>query len=260
MTSALEGRAVLITGAAGGLGSAVARAAAEAGATVTLCDLPGDRLAAAAETLADTGASIIAVGANLTSRAACEEAVSRSAAEAGALDALVACAGIVQTKALLDLSEDDWRQMIETNLNGMFFCVQAAGAHMVEAGGGSMVLFSSVAGRSGRPHAAHYAAAKTAVLSLTKSAAAALAPTVRVNAVCPGVFLTDMWDRILEERTAMFGEEAARGYLERTLAAAPLGRPGEPSEIAAAVRFLLSDAASYITGQALNVDGGLEMD
>jgi NAD(P)-dependent dehydrogenase (short-subunit alcohol dehydrogenase family) len=181
-------------------------------------------------------------------------------AEFGAIDGLVACAGIVHIKPLLELTQDEWLRMIDVNLNGMFFSLQAAGAKMVNDRGGSIVLFSSVAGRSGRSLAAHYAAAKTGVLSLTKSAAAAFAPTVRVNAICPGVVLTDMWERNLEERAALDGEDAAREFLEKTLAASPLGRPGEPSEIASAAMFLLSNASSFITGQALNVDGGLEMD
>ena len=255
----LTGRVVLVTGAAGGLGSAVARAAVDAGATVALCDLPGERLESLREQLAREGSSVIAVAADLSAKPACEDVVRSVVAQTGGLHCLVACSGVVQTKALLDLSEDEWLRMININLNGIFFSVQAAGAVMIESGG-SMVLFSSVAGRSGRPLAAHYAAAKTGVLSLTKSAAAAFAPNVRVNAVCPGVFLTEMWDRILEDREEMFGEEAAHGYLNKVVAAAPLGRAGEPSEIASAVMFLLSDAASYITGQALNVDGGLEMD
>jgi len=251
---------VLVTGAAGGLGSAVARMAAHAGASVALADLSAERLERVREDVSGSGAPVLVLRADLRTRAACEEAVARVVAEFKAIDGLVACAGILQTKPLLDLSEDEWLQVIDVNLNATFFSLQAAGAEMVNGRGGSIVLFSSVAGRSGRPLAAHYAAAKTAVLSLTKSAAAAFAPAVRVNAICPGVVLTGMWERTLEERTALHGEEVARDFLDKTVAAAPLGRPGEPSEIASAVMFFLSNASSYITGQALNVDGGLEMD
>ena len=260
VTIDLSGRTALITGAAGGLGSACAAVLAEAGARLALNDVDADRLAAQARVLRDAGAEAIPVAADLSSPEAGRRLVDQTVADLGRLDILVACAGIMQTKPLLDLSEADWRRMIDVNLSGVFWLVQAAGVAMLESGGGAMVLFSSVAGRSGRPLAAHYSVAKTGLLSLTKSAAMALAPSIRVNAVCPGYFPTPMWDDIMAERERLLGAAAGRAHMERTIDATLLKRPGDPREIANAVLFLVSDAASYVTGQALNVDGGMEMD
>jgi NAD(P)-dependent dehydrogenase (short-subunit alcohol dehydrogenase family) len=254
----LDGRVVLVTGGAGGLGVACARLAARAGARIALSDLPGERLDAACALLVDGGADAAALPADLADGAAGRELASATLDRFGRLDGLVACAGIMQTKPFADLSEAEWRRVLDINLTGTFLTVQAAGAAIGEEGG-SIVLFSSVAARSGRPNAAHYAASKAAMLSLTKSAAMAYAPAVRVNALCPGVIMTDMWRGILRDRAEMTGEDRGDEYLEHLRTSAPLQRIGEPDEIAAAALFLLSDLSSFITGQALNVDGGLEM-
>ena len=167
-------------------------------------------------------------------------------------------AGVFDTEPFATLTEAAWRRIIDVDLTGSFLITQAAGNALVQSGGGSIVLFSSVAGRSGRPLAAHYAAAKAGVLSLTKSASAALAPTVRVNAVCPGLFRTPMWDQIIAERDELEGPGAGQNWLDEVTSASLLGRAGEFSELAKAITFLLSDEASFVTGQAINVDGGLE--
>jgi len=260
VTVDLSGRSALVTGAAGGLGSACALALASAGARVVASDVDADRLAAFVMKLNRGGSSAVAMPADLGTAQGNRQVVQDAIDACGRLDAVVACAGIMQTKPFLDLTETDWRRMIDINLSGVFWLLQAAGAAMLESGGGSIVLCSSVAGRSGRPLAAHYAAAKTGILSLTKSAAMALGPTIRVNAVCPGLFPTAMWDGIMADRATLFGPEAGRAYKEQSAQASQLKRPGDPREVGAAVLFLVSDAASYVTGQALNVDGGVEMD
>lgn len=256
----LKGRRGLVTGAAGGLGAAVAHALAHAGADVAVSDLDGDGLGRVAEDVAGLGVRAPSLPADLTDFGQAGDLVDSVTSSLGGLDLLVNCAGIMQTRPLLDLTAEQWRRMVDVNLTGAFAVTQAAGRVMVDGGGGSIVTLASVAARSGRPLAAHYAASKAALLSLTKSAAAAFAPTVRVNAVCPGVFLTPMWDEIMADRARLHGASAGAEFLERVTSAAPLGRDGDPRELANAVLFLSSDLASYVTGQALNVDGGLEMD
>lgn len=256
----LQDRVVLVTGGAGGLGFACAELAARVGARVALSDLPGERLEAACVRLASQGADIQTVPADVSDPGSGRRLVNAAVEAFGRVDALVACAGVMQTKPIADLSEEDWRRIIDINLTGTFLVVQAAADTMRNADGGSIVLFSSIAGRSGRANAAHYAASKAAILSLTKSAAIAYAPSVRVNALCPGVIMTDMWRGILRDRAEMTGEDRGDEYLEHLRTSAPLQRIGEPDEIASAALFLLSDLSSFITGQAINVDGGLEMD
>jgi len=256
----LSHRVVLVTGAAGGLGLAVAEALAAAGATPVLSDLKGERLEATVKSLQSLGGTVFAVPADLSDAEQAAGLPAAAAEIAGRLDGAVNAAGLMQTLPMSALSHEDWTRVIGVNLTGSFHVLQAAGNYLAAHDGGSVVTVASVAARSGRPNAAHYAASKTALLSLTKSAAMAYAPLVRFNAVCPGIFLTSMWQSIIADRDREFGEGAGQEYLDRVISQVPLGRVGDAAELASVVLFLLSDLSSYVTGQAFNVDGGLEMD
>lgn len=246
-------RVALVTGGAGGLGRACAELLVDRGATVVLADLPGDRLQAAAGEL-----GALALPADLSDLEVCGELPARALTLAGSdrLDVLINAVGVMRTVPMAELPLNQWERTLNVNLSGVFATMQASAEVMDR---GVIVSLSSVAGRSGRPNAADYAASKAALLSLTKSAAASLGPRVRVNAVCPGVFLTDMWAQIMRDRDEEFGPGAGEQHLQTQAARTALGRVGSPAELASAVAFLCSDMASYITGQAINVDGGLEM-
>ncbi len=257
----LSGRTVIVTGAAAGLGRATAETVAAAGARVVLSDLPGEALDAAAAELRAAGAEALARPARIGDRDEVRALVADTVADGG-LHGVVACAGVFGTRPFATLSREEWDEVLGVNASGMFDLVQAAGAALETAGeGGSMVLFSSVAGRGGRADAPHYAASKAAVISLARSAALAFGPAgVRVNAICPGVILTRMWEERIEGLDREFGAGAGRRYLDELTERMALKRLGTPQEIASSVLFLLSDAAAYVTGQALNVCGGLEFD
>ncbi|MFI1166303.1 SDR family NAD(P)-dependent oxidoreductase [Streptomyces sp. NPDC020801] len=258
MTSRIDlaGRRILVTGAAGALGGAIAATLVQSGANVVLTDRPGSGVEDVAAALAPDDRTVVGLAFDLVAQAASLPGAATAAL--GGLDGLVNAAGVMHTTPFTDVNPEEWQQTLAVNLTATFQTVQAAAAAMTK--GGSVVNIASVAARSARPNAAHYAASKSAVLSLTKSAAAALAPRIRVNAVCPGLFKTPMWDKILADRDAVFGPGAGARYFEEIRQATPLGRDGLPAELANVVAFLLSDLAGYVTGQALNVCGGLEMD
>lgn len=253
------GRTALVTGGAGGLGRACVEVFLHGGATVVVSDLPSERLDRLVDDLGH-GGRLHAVPLDLSGWENCARLPRLACRAAGvdSLDVLVNAVGVLKTVPFADITAEQWARTIEINLSGVFATIQAAARVMGDRG--SIVTLSSVAGRSGRPNAADYAATKAALLSLTKSAALALGPRIRVNAVCPGLFLTDMWAGIMRDRDAEFGAGAGQAYLEEVGSKAALGRPGEVRELATAVGFLASDLASYVTGQAINVDGGLEMD
>ena len=246
-------RTIAVTGGGRGIGRACALRQARAGDRVLVWDL--DRAAAEA-VAAEIAAEGLAAQASALD-VADTQAARRAIAEAGPLDGLVHAAGVTRTIALPDIDEAEYDRVMDVNLRGAFFVTRAAADALRAAGGGAIVLFSSCSGRKPRPFSAHYAASKAALINLTGSAALAYGPEVRVNAVCPGVIVTDMNRQIARERHELFGYDVDDAYpgLAESLA---LKRLGEPDDVARVVEFLLGPLAQYVTGQSINVDGGME--
>ncbi len=266
------GKIAIVTGAGQGIGRGVAQRLAEEGANVVIAEYNKTNAETAARELCNLGIEALAYPIDIGETGQIEQMVRDVVRHFGRIDILVNNAGVLETLSMFDLTPDKWDWLMRVNQRGLFFCLQAIARQMVEQvpaavkesgradrSYGKIVNFSSVAGRKGRPYAAHYSAAKWAVISITQSAASYLAPyNINVNAVCPGVVPTPMWDEIDKTQAARFG--LAQGdWIKRTVESVPLKRAAAPADIAAAVSFLCSGDADYITGQALNVDGGLEM-
>lgn len=241
----LTGRKAVVTGGAQGIGLAIATALVESGAQVVIADRSTQTGAAAARDLA--GSSFVEM--NVTDSVGVRRVADELVARLGGIDILVNNAGIARNSAAIDTPEAEWRDVIDVNLNGVWWCSQAFGRHMVARKRGAIVNLGSMSGLiANRPQGqAHYNASKAAVHMLTKSLAVEWAEFgVRVNAVAPGYIGTEM------TKLGMANEEWRRVWLDMT----PVRRVGQPWEIAAAVLFLASDAASFMTGSIVSVDGG----
>jgi 2-hydroxycyclohexanecarboxyl-CoA dehydrogenase len=248
----VSGRTALVTGGGGGIGRAVALALAQAGCAVAVGDLREDAAAQVAGEVEAAGGRALALALDVTDLASVQGAFGTTEAELGPTDVLVNCAGWDELKAFLDTDESFWRRVIAINYEGVLRTTQAALGGMAERGGGRIVNISSDAARVGSAQESVYAGAKAGVIAFTKTIAREVARRgVTANVVCPGPTDTPLL-------SAMAGKDGARlvAALER---AVPMRRLGRPEEVAAAVAFLASEEASYITGQTLSVSGGLTM-
>ncbi|MBG99432.1 MAG: 3-oxoacyl-ACP reductase [Solibacterales bacterium] len=254
----LEAKIAVVTGAAQGLGKEIARQLATEGAYVILADLQIEKARGAAGELTSEGLVVGVHGLDVTNSAQVDDLFDSIAKERGAIDILINSAGLGQDVChTVELSNDDWDRVISVNLTGTFHTCRAAGRLMRERESGAIVNLASINGQNPAALVAAYNASKAAVISLTKTLALELAPyNVRVNAVSPGPVYTDFNKKVMTQRAKGLGV-AEEGMIERVRKAVPLGRWGEPGDIAGAVTFLCEERASWITGEVLTVSGGL---
>jgi NAD(P)-dependent dehydrogenase (short-subunit alcohol dehydrogenase family) len=241
MPGRFEGRKVIVTGGASGIGAALCELLAEEGADATILD----RDVQSAEELAGE-LDFFAKECDVRDPDAVERAVWTAADAMGGLTDVVNNAGTGMAKALLDYTDKEWRLLLDVNLTGTFNMIRSAGRILLEVGGGSIVNNASLTGLRPTRGEGPYSAAKAGVLNLTQTAALELAPTVRVNAVAPGMIHTPLTDIVVAN------DEWRRAAESGT----PAGRVGAAEEVAQVIAFLMSDAASYVTGQTIVVDGG----
>jgi 3-oxoacyl-[acyl-carrier protein] reductase len=243
----LEGRVALVTGGSRGIGAAVARELGDAGAEVVVNYVTSAGPAeAVCKDVREAGGSARALAGDISTPDGAATLVNEVESQIGPIAILVCNAGITRDNLIMKLTDDDWRTVIDTNLGGAFFTCRAVARPMLKRRGGAIVTMSSVVGVHGNAGQTNYAASKAGLIGLTKALAKELGGRgIRVNAIAPGYISTELTDAL---------PEAAR---EAILAGTPLGRLGDPEDVARAVRFLVSDAAAFVTGDVLAVDGGL---
>ncbi len=244
----LSGKTAIVTGASRGIGAATAKQLCEVGANVVLCSRSTESIAQTADVLNDKGYTVLAMAADISKKEDVEALVEATIAEFSQIDILVNNAGITRDMLLMRLKDEDWDAVLQTNLTGTMYCTRAVLRPMIRQKSGRIINISSVIGLMGNPGQASYAAAKAGIIGLTKTTAKEVGTRgITVNAIAPGFITTDMTAKIPEE------------LQDKLLELIPLQNFGTPDDIADTVCFLASDAARYITGQTIQVDGGMVM-
>lgn len=244
----LDGRVSLVTGAAQGIGRIIALELAAAGADVVVADIMEEGVETVAEEIGKLGKRALAVRLDVSDEESARAAVEAAMSEFGQVDHLVNNAGITRDNLLIRMKPEEWSSVLAVNLSGVYNCTRSVVRYMMKRRYGRIVNITSVIGQMGNPGQTNYGATKAGVIGFTKSAARELGSRgITVNAVAPGFIESPMTDNLSEE------------IRERLLANVPLARLGLPEDVAKAVKFLVSDAASYITGAVINVNGGMYM-
>ncbi len=250
----LRGKTALVTGGGRGIGRAIALGLAQEGAQVAVLDILADNAAVVAREIEATGVKALALPADLTKRAQVDRAIADTLAQFGQIDILVNNAGWDRMEMFLDSEEETWDKIIAINFKGMLYVCKAALPSMVARGQGKVISIASDAGRAGSTGEAVYAGTKGAIIAFSKTLAREMARhKITVNVVCPGLTETPLLQGIREQ------SPKTEKVIEAVTRAIPLGRVGQPEDIAGAVVYLASPAADFVTGQTLSVSGGLTM-
>jgi meso-butanediol dehydrogenase/(S,S)-butanediol dehydrogenase/diacetyl reductase len=261
----LAGKVAVVTGAGAGIGVGIAERLAQAGADVVVADIDRAGASKTAEGIKALGVRSEALSVDVRDQASTDEMIKSAISSFGKVDILVNNAGVGGAPGWTERgfsSVDDWEAVFEVNVLGIVHASNSVKDHMVERGSGKIVNIASAAGRRGSPGFSHYSASKASAINITQAWAYQLAPLgINVNSVCPGVIWTNLWHNISKRRLGMIGDTKTTGreYFEGRLPGIPLGREQTPEDIGNAVVFLASERARSITGQALNVDGGSQM-
>jgi meso-butanediol dehydrogenase/(S,S)-butanediol dehydrogenase/diacetyl reductase len=261
MELGLEGKVAIVTGGAAGLGAATVRRFVMEGANVVIADVSFDTGEELAVKIGKSTAKVLTLRTDVTKKSDADRLVSTTLKEFGKIEILVNIAGVPQKwESFFDLDEEDWDRVNDVNVKGVFLVTRAVIPHMITARKGKIINLSSVAGKEGVANAAEYCASKFAVIGITQSLAKELAEyNINVNAICPGIVRTPLWERnldILSHRTGEPREKIFSDWSKKV----PLKRPQTPEDIANLVLFLSSEITRNITGESININGGLLMD
>jgi NAD(P)-dependent dehydrogenase (short-subunit alcohol dehydrogenase family) len=255
----LDGQIAIVTGAGRGIGRATALELARMGADIVVAELDRAGADRTASEVKGLGRRVLIVPTDVTSRADLQAMADRARGEFGRIDVLVNNAGIYRAAVPLDVTEEHWDAVLDVNAKAVFFASQAVLPAMIAQKRGNIISLASLAGKVGSRNNLPYNASKAAVISITKSLALAhAADGIRANCVCPGFVETDMWTMVAREQGALQGM-APEEFTRQRLAQIPLGRMETPQDVANVIAFLASSRAAYMTGQAINVTGGVIM-
>jgi len=260
MELGLEGKVAIVTGGARGIGGAIVEGFVKEGSSVVISDILLDAANELAEGLKQGGTRALAVGTDVRKKRDVDNLVETTLKEFGKIDILVNAAGVISDVMFVDLDEEEWDRVLDINAKGVYLVTRAVIPHMIAAKQGKIITISSRSGKNAQAGLAHYGASKFAVIGITQALAKELAEyNINVNAVCPGILRTAMWEKILDDRSKRAGIPREEIFAKMT-EAIPLGRAQTLDDVANMVLYLSSEVARNITGEAININGGILMD